>query len=64
MILKGITGLCGSTKGTLSLLIVVVAAVLTFMGKLDSVSFAAVIATVQAIFCWTRMKTDTHMGPQ
>ena len=57
-ILNGLKGLLTSRKGTLSLIIFVGSLVALFMSKMDGVSFAAVMGTVQLIFCWSHSKTD------
>ncbi len=65
--LKGIKGLFASRKGTLSLIIVAAIVALAATGHLDGIAFAGVMASVQAIFCWTQAKTDqvsmTMQGP-
>ncbi len=67
MILNGIKGLLGSKKGTLSLIILSAIIALAATGHLEGMSFAAVVASVQALYCWTQSKTDqvsmTMQGP-
>lgn len=53
----GIVGLVKSKKATLSLLILAVSAVLSFTGHMDP-AFAAIVATIQGIYCWTQHKVD------
>ncbi len=56
-LINGFFGLTNSRKGALSLIILTISAVLAAFGKLDP-TFAAVVATIQVIFCWTQSKTD------
>ncbi len=55
---NGLLGLCSSRKGALSLIIVVAVSILALLGKVEGISYAAVIATVQVLFCWTQSSTD------
>ena len=57
-IIKGITGLLQSRKGTLSLIITASITYLCAAGKIDGTSFAAVVAVVQLIFCYSQAKID------
>jgi hypothetical protein len=43
----------------LSLIILACATVALFLGKLDSMAYAAVIGTVGTIYCYTAYRTDT-----
>jgi len=58
MIAKGIKGLLASKKGTLSLIILACSTVGLMLGKLDGTSYAAIVATVSAIYQYTCHKTD------
>lgn len=55
---KGLTGLLQSKKGVLSLIILAVSGTALFFGKLDSMSFAAVVSTVAVIYNYCAHKVD------
>ncbi len=59
IILRGITGLLGSTKGTLCLIVIAGMFSLSLSGKLDNVGVGAMTTLIAAIYCYTRSKTDT-----
>ncbi len=60
---EGLIGLCRSRKGTLSLVLVGCVTALAAFGKLDSVAYAAVIATVHAIYVTNQASID-RLRPQ
>lgn len=57
-VLQGTIGLMRSTKGVLSLLVLASVTALTFLGRVDGTSFAAVCSIVAGIFCGTRAIQD------
>ena len=59
---NGIAGLLASKKGTLSLLMLACATAAVLLGKIDGISYAAVVTTVSSVFMWTQHKTDMALG--
>ncbi len=57
-VMKGLLNLLGSKKGALSLIIIACITGLAAFGKLESMAYAAVVASVQAIYCYTAARTD------
>lgn len=58
IVVKGLTGLLGSRKGTLSLVILICITALCALGHLDGNAYAAVCTVISGIFCFTQAKTD------
>lgn len=54
----GIRGLLESRKATLCLIILLLSSVGLFVGKLDGVSYAAVVSTVAIIYNFCQHKVD------
>lgn len=54
----GLIGLIQSRKATMSLIILACATVALFIGKLDGVSYAAVIATIATIYNVAQHRVD------
>jgi hypothetical protein len=61
-IFSGLIGLLGSKKACMSLIILGCATAGLLTGKLDGVSFAAIVGTIGTIYCWTAHKTDIQLG--
>ena len=60
---KGINGLLASRKATLSLLILACSTTAVLLGKIDGMSYAAIVGTIGSIFMWMHTKTDcAHKG--
>ena len=57
--ISGFKKLLDSSKGTLSLLVVVVSSAALLLGKLDSTHWSAVCATVLGIYSYARVKSDS-----
>lgn len=57
-IYNGILKILDSAKGTLSLLVLIFSTIAVVMGRIDGISYAAIMGTISAIFMWTRQKTD------
>lgn len=58
--LKGMKSLLASSKGTLSLLILIVSTIAVMYGKIDGLAWSAIVSSVASIFMWTRMKSDCN----
>lgn len=56
--LEGLTGLLGSKKGVLSLIVTVLASALCWHGRIDGTALAAIVGTVATIFMYTNHKVD------
>ena len=57
-ILSGLSGLASSRKGTLSILIFGGSLTALLLGKLDGMSFAAIVSTVAVIYNYCQHKVD------
>jgi len=57
-ILSGITEVIESARGSLSLLILIVASVALFTKHLDGLSYAGVVSSIVAIYNYTHMLTE------
>jgi len=57
-ILNGIKGLLSSKKGTLSLIVLAVSAILAAVGKLDGTAWAASMTVVSGVYCFTQSRID------
>ena len=54
----GFIGLLKSKKATMSLIILACATTAVMLGKIDGMSFSAVVGTIGTIYCWTAHKVD------
>jgi wobble nucleotide-excising tRNase len=57
-LLHGVKKLLVSSKGTLSLIILSIATIALFYGKLPGAYYAAVVGSISTIFCYTQHRTD------
>jgi len=52
-VLHGITNLCASSKGTLTLLVLAISSVGLLNGVLGGAPFAAIVSSVVSLYHWT-----------
>lgn len=58
--MNGMKKLLESSKGVLTLIVLLITIILAIVGKVESNAIVALVSMAQAVFCYTRMQSDKN----